>query len=152
MCVVMKYIIYLLKYCNSDAMRPMDEKKLMRERHRLDVVSFHLQYQMHMEHQDGKPPWDSIMQKCISVIEKGRWTDQPVYITLENLSSYAREMSDEEKKKGGHEVVGYVYMKILNSASYNFDDEVSFPRMAHDESGFPRLRSINPYIICVDKQ
>ena len=45
-------------------------------------------------------------------------------------------------------------MKIRNSAYYNFDDEVSFPRMAHDEVGFPRmaLESINPYIICVDKQ
>ena len=41
------------------------------------------------------------MQKCISVIEKGRLTDQPVYITLENLSSYGREMSDEEKEEGG---------------------------------------------------
>ena len=133
-------------------MWPMDKETLMSEQHRLDVVSIHLQYQMYMEHQDGKPPWDSIMQKCISIIEKGRWTDQPVYITLENLSSYGREMSDEEKEEGGHEVVGYVHMKIRNSAHYNFDDEVSFPRMALDELGFPRLESINPYIICVDKQ
>ena len=125
-------------------MWPMYGEKLARERHRLDVVSIHLQYQMHMEDQDGKPPWDSVMQKCISIIEEGRLTDQPVFITLENLSSYGREMSDEEKEEGGLEVVGYVHMKIRNSAYYKFDDEVSFPRMA--------LKSINPYIICVGKQ
>ena len=117
-------------------MWPMNKEKLARERHRLDVVLLHLQYQMHMEYQHGSQKFN-IMEKCISILMDGLTEKNPIATTLQKLTSYGVRLLHD-----GQVIVGYVYFQILASGHYDFDDEINFKR----------IESINPYIICVGKQ